>query len=169
MASYMGLPIVNQNLHHRWYSSEASDDEGWHILVSDKCSEQIHKINSTKYPDDPRMLRVAVDSGGCSGFAYQFELDNEVHDDDRIYEHNVDYTMELIKRSFVIADNPNAEAGSLYANKLKCWFAAHEVGHAICNLEAVHGCFSVPGNNTLLEGPRAELTAMFTLKLLKTA
>ena len=34
------------------------------------------------------MLRVAVDSGGCSGFAYQFELDNEVHDDDRIYEHN---------------------------------------------------------------------------------
>ena len=30
---------------------------------------------------------MAVDSGGCSGFAYQFELDDEVNDDDRIYEH----------------------------------------------------------------------------------
>ena len=41
-----------------------------------------------------------------------------------------------------------------------------KVGHAIYNLEAVHDCFSVPANKTLLEEPRAELTAMFTLKLL---
>jgi len=44
--------------------------------------------------------------------------------------------------------------------------AAHEVGHAIYNLAGVAECFSEPANETMLEEPRAELTAMFTLKLL---
>jgi len=30
-------------------------------------------------------LRVLVDSGGCSGFQYKFELDTALHDDDRYY------------------------------------------------------------------------------------
>ena len=44
--------------------------------------------------------------------------------------------------------------------------AAHEVGHAIYNLESVAGEINNPGMTTLLEEPRAELTAMFTLHLL---
>jgi len=44
--------------------------------------------------------------------------------------------------------------------------AAHEIGHAIYNLNGVVDCFSQPANESLLEEPRAELTAMFTLKLL---
>jgi len=44
--------------------------------------------------------------------------------------------------------------------------AAHEVGHAIYNLASVEGLLSVPAYKSLLEEPRAELTAMFTLKLL---
>ena len=42
--------------------------------------------------------------------------------------------------------------------------AAHEVGHAIYNLRNVQSCLSFPSIS--LEEPRAELTAMFTLKLL---
>lgn len=44
--------------------------------------------------------------------------------------------------------------------------AAHEVGHAIYNLETMKGPLGNPSYLTLLEEPRAELTAMFTLKLL---
>jgi len=44
--------------------------------------------------------------------------------------------------------------------------AAHEVGHAIYNLRGVVECFTKPAHETMLEEPRAELTAMFTLKLL---
>jgi hypothetical protein len=44
--------------------------------------------------------------------------------------------------------------------------AAHEVGHAIYNLEAMREPLGNPAFLTLLEEPRAELTAMFTLKLL---
>lgn len=42
--------------------------------------------------------------------------------------------------------------------------AAHEVGHAIYNLRNVEKCLAFPSIS--LEEPRAELTAMFTLKLL---
>jgi hypothetical protein len=44
--------------------------------------------------------------------------------------------------------------------------AAHEVGHAIYNLETVATSLGNPSIVTLLEEPRAELTAMFTLRLL---
>lgn len=44
--------------------------------------------------------------------------------------------------------------------------AAHEVGHAIYNLSGVADCFSSPSYESMLEEPRAELTAMFTLRLL---
>lgn len=44
--------------------------------------------------------------------------------------------------------------------------AAHEVGHAIYNLGCVAHLFTQPAHESLLEEPRAELTAMFTLRLL---
>ena len=71
MASYMGLPIVNQNLHHRWYSSEASDDEGWHILVSDKCSEV--RANSPSLPRSPLPLKKGV----CSHEALRLQYTSD--------------------------------------------------------------------------------------------
>jgi len=44
--------------------------------------------------------------------------------------------------------------------------AAHEVGHAIYNLRTLAGTMSHPSYESLLEEPRAELTAIFTLQLL---
>ena len=41
-----------------------------------------------------------------------------------------------------------------------------QVGHAIYNLRTCTQLFSAPAHESLLEEPRAELTAMFTLKLL---
>jgi hypothetical protein len=40
------------------------------------------------------------------------------------------------------------------------------VGHAIYNLKEVESAFSNPAYISMLEEPRAELTAMFTLRLL---
>ncbi len=72
-------------------------------------------------------LRVAVAGGGCSGFQYTFDFDDQVNDDDLVLEREgvsvlidslsleylagarIDFVDDLIGAAFKI-DNPNAEA-----------------------------------------------------------
>jgi iron-sulfur cluster insertion protein len=72
-------------------------------------------------------LRVAVSGGGCSGFQYGFTLDDERHDDDRVFERDgvgvlvdevslellkgsqLDYVEDLIGSYFAVK-NPNASS-----------------------------------------------------------
>jgi iron-sulfur cluster insertion protein len=71
------------------------------------------------------MLRLAVSGGGCSGFSYNFSMDSEATNDDRVYEFHgakllvdeasldllrgcqIDYVDDLMSASFRIS-NPNA-------------------------------------------------------------
>jgi hypothetical protein len=64
--------------------SAVSDSAEMVLGMTDACAKRILAINAKNYPDNPHMLRVAVDSGGCSGFAYQFEMDTEVGEDDKV-------------------------------------------------------------------------------------
>ncbi len=74
-----------------------------------------------------KVLRLTVDSGGCSGFQYQFKLTDEAQKDDLVFTYEgatlavdqisfefvkgamVDYVQELIGAAFVIK-NPNASS-----------------------------------------------------------
>ncbi|KAK9290331.1 hypothetical protein L1049_008498 [Liquidambar formosana] len=67
-----------------------------------------------------KMLRLSVETGGCSGFQYAFLLDSKTDPDDRIFERDgiklvvdkvsydfvkgatVDYVEELIRSAFMI-------------------------------------------------------------------
>ena len=51
-------------------ATDALDPEG--VLVTTRCAERIQKLNAGR--EDPRYLRITVDSGGCSGFQYAFEV-----------------------------------------------------------------------------------------------
>ncbi len=93
--------------------------------VSAAAAAQIAKILA-KEPE-PKMLRVAVLGGGCSGFQYKFDLVTEQNDDDIVIERDgvtvlvdemslpflegseLDYVDELIGASFQVR-NPNATA-----------------------------------------------------------
>ncbi|KAI9105628.1 hypothetical protein DFS34DRAFT_644431 [Phlyctochytrium arcticum] len=107
-------------------SAEGSPSPTSRILgVSDNAASQLHKIN--KKANTNKMLRVAVDSGGCHGFQYKMELTDEVEEDDIIFENQgakvvvdpvsldmvggsvLDYVEQLIGASFQIVDNPRAE------------------------------------------------------------
>lgn len=72
-------------------------------------------------------LRISVEGGGCSGFSYQFDLVNDVNEDDLVLEgHNgkilvdelsliymggsqIDFVDDLMGQSFQV-NNPNAVA-----------------------------------------------------------
>lgn len=89
-----------------------------------------HKIKSLieDEPDKPDMMfRIMVTGGGCSGFQYNFSLDDAQKEDDHIFtchgvnvvvdeaslpfvkDAEIDYVTELIGSSFQIK-NPNASA-----------------------------------------------------------
>ncbi|KAF6208452.1 hypothetical protein GE061_016908 [Apolygus lucorum] len=94
------------------------------LKLSDAC---ISKLKEVAAPNES--LRIVVDSGGCSGFQYNFELDSKISEEDVLIEEQgarvvidqtslsflegavVDYHSELIKSSFRVVNNPKAEAG----------------------------------------------------------
>jgi len=97
------------------------------ITLTDACVRRLRELAA----EDPAasILRVAVDGGGCSGYQYTFSLDTEPAPRDRVFDvggarvavdeisfefvkgATVDYVEEMIRSSFAIADNPNAESG----------------------------------------------------------
>ncbi|KAG7549408.1 FeS cluster biogenesis [Arabidopsis thaliana x Arabidopsis arenosa] len=111
-------------------SSSSSQSESSSIDVvhlSDNCIRRMKELQSSE--PEKKLLRLGVETGGCSGFQYVFELDNRTNPDDRVFEKNgvklvvdnvsydfvkgatVDYVEELIRAAFVVAENPAAVGG----------------------------------------------------------
>ncbi|HEV2560601.1 MAG TPA: iron-sulfur cluster insertion protein ErpA [Rhizomicrobium sp.] len=95
------------------------------VTVSARAAKRISQI--LKAEPAPVMLRVAVTGGGCSGFQYNFTLDDTRLDDDLVIEREgatvlvdpvsldflkgaeIDFTDDLIGAAFKI-NNPNASS-----------------------------------------------------------
>jgi len=93
------------------------------VSVSARAARRIAEI--LKSEPQPMMLRVAVTGGGCSGFQYNFALDDTRMDDDLVIERDgatvlvdpmsldflkgaeIDFADELIGAAFKV-NNPNA-------------------------------------------------------------
>ncbi|KAG7019214.1 Iron-sulfur assembly protein IscA-like 2, mitochondrial [Cucurbita argyrosperma subsp. argyrosperma] len=86
------------------------------IQMTDNC---IRRMKELQAPKEEKMLRLSVETGGCSGFQYIFDLDDKTNPDDRVYEKEgvrlvvdnisydfvkgatIDYVEELIRSAFV--------------------------------------------------------------------
>ena len=95
------------------------------FAVTDRAAARIAEIVASE--GKPAALRVAVLAGGCSGFQYKFELNEEPADDDLIINQGpakvfvdpasldllagseLDYTDSLIGAHFAVR-NPNAKS-----------------------------------------------------------
>lgn len=95
------------------------------ITMTAAAAERIKEILAQE--EDKNVLRISVSGGGCSGFQYEFDLDNKENDQDHKIEKDgstividsvslvyllgsqIDYVDDLIGASFQI-NNPNATA-----------------------------------------------------------
>uniref|UniRef100_A0A8D0C2C3 Iron-sulfur cluster assembly 2 homolog, mitochondrial n=1 Tax=Salvator merianae TaxID=96440 RepID=A0A8D0C2C3_SALMN len=102
----------------------ASDSSEGQIFLSESCVKRLLEI-----AEGSEFLRLQVEGGGCSGFQYKFSLDTAVNSDDRVFEQGgarvvvdldslsfvkgamVDFSQELIRSSFQVVNNPQAEQG----------------------------------------------------------
>jgi iron-sulfur cluster assembly accessory protein len=98
------------------------------LNLSDSCVRRLQAV----LKDQSERLRVFVEGGGCSGFQYKFTIESKNNinkEQDQIFERQgvgivvdkdslellkgstIDYQEELIKSSFRVISNPNAEHG----------------------------------------------------------
>merc|ERR1711959_241153 len=64
------------------FSAEVSEDEECQLHITDACVERIRRLKENA-EDGNKLLRIRVDSGGCSGFQYSFTLDDVSEEGDR--------------------------------------------------------------------------------------
>mmetsp|Transcript_34140 Transcript_34140/g.55650 ORF Transcript_34140/g.55650 Transcript_34140/m.55650 type:complete len:202 (+) Transcript_34140:14-619(+) len=129
--SHCSFATLRSSRYH--YSSTARDtpsppqQEGLPFIITDASVKRLDFLKQKRNETD-LLLRIAVSSGGCSGFQYEFELSNMSdidQDEDLILTQNnaqfvvdktslkfikgakLDFVEDFIQRSFVIIDNPN--------------------------------------------------------------
>ncbi|XP_020775428.2 iron-sulfur cluster assembly 2 homolog, mitochondrial [Boleophthalmus pectinirostris] len=102
--------------------------------VSDPPKDKIHLTESCvkrlgEIMEKGEYLRIHVEGGGCSGFQYKFSVDRNKNEDDRVFEQEgvgvivdlesldyvkgstLDFSEELIRSSFQVLKNPQADHG----------------------------------------------------------
>ncbi|KAM7402967.1 hypothetical protein PAMA_003747 [Pampus argenteus] len=95
-----------------------------HVNLTESCVKRLGEIM-----DKGQFLRIHVEGGGCSGFQYKFSVVNNRNEDDRVFERGgvgvivdqdslefvkgstVDYSQELIRSTFQVLKNPQADHG----------------------------------------------------------
>merc|ERR1711879_753927 len=104
-----------------------SSEKAAALNITESCAVEI-KRQCDKAGLSDHSLRVAIKSGGCGGFQYDFTLADERKDNDIVLERDgakvivspstlskmlgstVDYSKALIRSNFVVEDNPQADA-----------------------------------------------------------
>ncbi|KPP65501.1 Iron-sulfur assembly protein IscA-like 2, mitochondrial precursor-like, partial [Scleropages formosus] len=94
------------------------------VLLSESCVKRLQEIMA-----QGEYLRIRVEGGGCSGFQYKFSVDSVRNEEDRLFEQQgvgvivdedslefvkgstLDFSEELIRSSFQVLRNPQAEHG----------------------------------------------------------
>lgn len=58
------------------------------IIVRDSAREEVQRLMTEKNIGDAAFIRVGVKGGGCSGLMYDLDFDQDLSDDDKVFEDN---------------------------------------------------------------------------------
>jgi len=58
------------------------------LFVADSAKEKIQEISSNSDIGEDFFVRVSITSGGCSGLSYNMDFDNEMKENDQVFEDN---------------------------------------------------------------------------------
>eukprot|EP01036_Dinobryon_divergens_P024794 gene24794-33274_t len=115
------------------------------VIITKSCSQRIQALRLKAGKDNLR-LRVSVEGGGCSGFKYTFQMEEDLQtatvtsaSEDSLFERDgaavvvdgdslqlirgatVDFQQDLARSSFAVVNNPQSESacgcGSSFAAK----------------------------------------------------
>ena len=56
------------------------------IKVTDNAKDRLVLLRKEENKDESHFLRVGVAGGGCSGLTYKMDFDNQMNDDDKVFE-----------------------------------------------------------------------------------
>lgn len=56
------------------------------LFVSEKAKEQIERVKDKDGLSEAHFVRVSVIAGGCSGFSYKMDFDNQPKPNDQVFE-----------------------------------------------------------------------------------
>ena len=71
------------------------------IKVSDTASKKIIAMMQEDGFDAAKdYVRVGVKSGGCSGLSYELKFDNQIGENDKIFEDNLQNNMDIMLQEF---------------------------------------------------------------------
>ncbi|XP_035530121.1 iron-sulfur cluster assembly 2 homolog, mitochondrial [Morone saxatilis] len=94
------------------------------VYLTESCVKRLGEIM-----EKGEYLRIHVEGGGCSGFQYKFSVVGNKTEEDRVFEQGgvgiivdqdslefvkgatVDFTQELIRSTFLVLKNPQADHG----------------------------------------------------------
>ncbi|CAI0391855.1 unnamed protein product [Linum tenue] len=100
-------------------SAAPSLEESLHL--TENCIRRMKELQASERSTEEKMLRLGVETGGCSGFQYVFDLDDKLNPDDRVFEKEgvklvvdnisydfvkgatIDYVEELIRSAFQVS------------------------------------------------------------------
>lgn len=120
---YSSASAQESGVHPNPNPTKAADTEDI-VKLSKTCVQRLAQIM-----EKGEFLRISVEGGGCSGFQYKFSVDTQKNEDDRVFEQEgvgvivdeeslefvkgstVDFTQELIRSTFQVLKNPQADHG----------------------------------------------------------
>ena len=58
------------------------------LFVADSAKTQASRIKESENLTEDYFIRVSVTSGGCSGLSYKMDFDNELQENDQVFDDN---------------------------------------------------------------------------------